>query len=49
VEGLRVAGSARSSRAEATARTRITDISVEKLDRLTYTEVKRAVLGKEAA
>jgi hypothetical protein len=47
MEGRRVAAAAGLSTAEATARTRITDIRVEELDRLTNTEVKRVVLRKE--
>jgi hypothetical protein len=37
------------ARAKAIARTRITDIGVEELDRLTSTEVKRVVLREETA
>jgi hypothetical protein len=37
------------ARAKTIARTRITDIGVEELDRLTSTEVKRVVRREETA
>jgi hypothetical protein len=48
-ERLRVAAAVGSGTGQGIARTRITDIGVEELDRLTSTEVKRVVLRKETA
>jgi len=49
VEGPRVAAPAGSSTAEATARTKIANIRVEELDRLTNPETKRVAPRKETA